>query len=218
MGLVFHIAVSPKTMLVQSVLLALLAGGASSAAAPKITATLYSESLCPDCIHFVTGAWSDVFNTPSVAAIIDFKQVVYGNAKTSKDNKTITCQHGPTECLDNTLQSCAVAQYKDNSTAWLPFIVCLENAGSNQAAKAEACANSNSLDWTKLSDCWNSVEGHELDLENGIATAALNPPHEFVPWVTLSGQSGTFCSNSDCDNFLQAVCDAYTGPKPSGCP
>jgi len=56
----------------------------AAAHAAKLNVTLYSESLCPDCIHFITGAWIDVFNTPGVGGadgIINFNQVVFGNAE-----------------------------------------------------------------------------------------------------------------------------------------
>jgi hypothetical protein len=45
------------------------------------------------------------------------------------------------------------------------------------------------------------------------------PPHQFVPWVTLSDEpgAGTFCDENGCDGFLKAVCDAYTGTKPDAC-
>ena len=199
-----------------SLLLPLVAG-----AAPKVNVTLYSESLCPDCIDFITGAWTTVWNTPGVGGvdgIIEWNQVVFGNAKVSKNNATITCQHGPEECSMNTAQACALDLYKGNASAWVPFMICLENAGSNMPSELKSCAATNDLDFAKIDACWKGKEGFQLDLDSGIATNALQPPHEFVPWVTLGGIPGTFCHNSNCDTFLSAVCDAYTGTKPSACP
>jgi len=191
---------------------AALRGGA----APPVNVTLYSESLCPDCIHFITGVWWSVYSTPDVAAIITWNQVVFGNAQIVS-NTSITCQHGATECKDNIAQSCAQHVSGGNVSAWLPFIHCMETHGSNQAAFAKTCAAAAGIDITALDACWNGAEGLALQMAAGAATAALQPPHQFVPWVTLNDTPGTFCSDSDCDNFLAAVCAAYTGTPPASC-
>lgn len=187
------------------------AGSEGSGAAPKVNVTLYSESLCPDCIHFITGAWADVWAMPDVRAIISWHQVVYGNAKTS--GGAITCQHGPVECEMNVLQTCAIAQAAGNASQWQPFIVCLENHGADQKKYAQACAAASRLDWATLDACWKGPEGAQLELAAGAET----PSHDFVPWVTLSAKDTTFCVDSNCDNFLSAVCDAYKGAKPANC-
>lgn len=184
--------------------------------AAPVTVTLYSESLCPDCIHFITGVWWQVYSTPDVAAIISWNQVVFGNAQIVS-NTSITCQHGATECKDNLAQTCAQHVAGGNVSAWLPFIHCMETHGSNQAAFAKTCAAAAGIDYPALETCWTGAEGLQLELAAGAATGALQPPHQFVPWVTLGDTPGTFCSNSDCDNFLAAVCAAYTGTPPPTC-
>lgn len=210
---------------------ALGASVALAAPAPQVNVTLYSESLCPDCVHFIDGVWWEAYNTQGIGygakkgdgqGIIAFNQVVWGNARLSADNKTVTCQHGATECLYNTLESCAVSHYPAVAQ-WLPFIHCLEGyiAGGNPTtADAKKCAADVGMTWAVLDKCWTSAEGHALDVANAFATAALQPPHQFVPWVTLSDApgAGTFCTENGCDNFIQAVCDAYTGEKPAACP
>ena len=59
--------------------------------------------------------------------------------------------------------------------------------------------------------------GPAVVLAAGAATGALQPQHEFVPWVTLGGTPGTFCTENGCDNMLAAVCKAYTGTPPASC-
>lgn len=142
----------------------------------------------------------------------------YGNAKITADNKTITCQHGAEECLYNTLMSCSIGHYP-TSAQWLPYVHCLEVAidnGSISKAEAKKCAAASNLDWAVLDKCWTGAEGHALDVANAFTTSALQPPHQYVPWVTLDAP-GTFCTENGCDNLVQAVCDAYTGPKPDAC-
>ena len=103
--------------LASSLSLVLLASAAASASAsaPQVQATAYTESLCPDCIGFIGGAWWDVWNTPGVGygtsvgdglGIVSFDQVVFGNAKIDPVSGNITCQHGADECTFNVLQVC----------------------------------------------------------------------------------------------------------------
>lgn len=162
-----------------------------------------------------------------VTGIIDWQQVIYGNARLGPDNKTITCQHGPAECDFNILQTCVVelsgakgggGAAAPNASLWLPAIHCLEGYGSNQGAHAKECVEGAGMAFAPVQTCWKGPEGAALELAAAARTAALNPPHEYVPWVTLSGQSGTFCTENGCDNMLDAVCKAYTGsPKPANC-
>jgi interferon gamma-inducible protein 30 len=197
--------------------------------AAQVNTTLYSESLCPDCVHFETGVWNKAWLTPGIGygtkvgdgkGIISFNQVSFGNARITPDNKTITCQHGPTECLFNTLEACAIKMYP---AAFVPFVVCLSNqAGSGLTkAKAQKCATQQpKFDWNALNTCWTGAEGVKLDQISAAVTAELNPPHTFVPWVTLDlpGQGGaTFCDETGCDAFISVVCKAYTGTKPPAC-
>jgi len=72
-------------------------------AAPKVNVTLYSESLCPDCQHYITTSWWDMWSDTSVREIINWGQVVWGNASMSRSG-AITCQHGPAECDLNIMQ------------------------------------------------------------------------------------------------------------------
>lgn len=117
----------------------------------------------------------------------------------------------------NILQTCALHYYAGNASAWLPFIHCLENHGSNQQKYAQTCATASGLNWDTLNKCWTGAEGAQLEWAAGAVTNALVPPHTFVPWVTLGSTPGTFCEDSNCDTFLSAVCNAYQGTPPSAC-
>jgi interferon gamma-inducible protein 30 len=98
--------------------------------------------------------------------------------------------------------------------------VCLSAAaqggGGLSKAKAQKCAANSKLAWATLDTCWTGAEGKALDVAAAAKTAALNPPHQFVPWVTLDAP-GTFCTEAGCDDFIAQVCKAYTGTKPPAC-
>ena len=87
----------------------------------------------------------------------------------------------------------------------MPFVVCLsaaaQGSGGISKAKAQKCASGSQLVWATLDTCWTGAEGKALDIAAAAKTAALNPPHQYVPWVTLDAP-GTFCTENGCDNFI----------------
>jgi hypothetical protein len=109
------------------------------------------------------------------------------------------------------VETCAIAHYP-NTQQWLPFIHCLEENGGNIMGAVQQCAAASGLDFATLEACYTGPEGAALEL----AAANATVPHTFVPWTTINNGK-TFCSNSDCDNFVTALCKAYTGPKPASC-
>lgn len=141
----------------------------------------------------------------------------YGNANTVTVNghQHTECQHGPVECEGNMLELCAI-HLNPKWTTWFPYLVCLEQHGDKIIQAGEECATSAGLDWTSISSCYGDGDGalgKKLVLAASNATGALQPPHQYTPWVTLNGKPlyTTF------DNLAQLVCDAYTGPKPAVC-
>jgi hypothetical protein len=56
---------------------------ATALAAPKVNVTLFSESLCPDCQHYITTSWWDLWNTKDVGGangIINWGQYIFVRA------------------------------------------------------------------------------------------------------------------------------------------
>jgi interferon gamma-inducible protein 30 len=60
--------------------------------------------------------------------------------------------------------------------------------------------------------------GNQLEHEMALRTNALQPPHQYVPWVTLNGVHTERIQTEAQNNLIQLICDTYQGsPKPQGC-
>lgn len=69
------------------------------------------------------------------------------------------------------------------------------------------------MDPKPVIDCYKSEDGKKLELKYAALTAALKPPHEYVPWVVVNDQP----LFEDDENFVSYICKAYGGPRPSAC-
>jgi len=177
---------------------------------------LYFESLCPGCHNFIIEQLTPTFKLLSDIFTIDL--VPFGNAEYSpaaNGTWNFTCQHGEEECEGNKLMACAIVLYPDNHLQ-VPFVDCLEQTGAPQTA-GKKCSKKVGLDWQKLSSCYNSTEGDNYLHGMGVKTKALNPPHTYVPWITVNGVHTEGMQQKAEDDLLKLICDLYTGTKPEEC-
>lgn len=181
--------------------------------APPVNVSFYYESLCPGCKE----VWADqLFSTYTKLAssgIVNFEIVPFGNAQERQyGNKWyFTCQHGPTECTGNIIESCALHLYPDPANH-MSFLHCLEYYGPT-ATNGQYCAGLAKMDYTTINACATGDLGNSLEHQMALKTNALNPPHQYVPWLTLNGVPSSALS----DNMLATICNAYTGTKPAAC-
>lgn len=103
-------------------------------------------------------------------------------------------------------------------------------------ASAEECATLTGMNWTFVQTCADptidsdgqmalGARGQALEVENALATARLDPPHWYTPWIVFEGSpvwlndddawGGSFTSNNQLLNW---ICAAYDGDLPPGCP
>uniref|UniRef100_A0A5B7ABU3 Putative gamma-interferon-inducible lysosomal thiol reductase isoform X1 n=1 Tax=Davidia involucrata TaxID=16924 RepID=A0A5B7ABU3_DAVIN len=178
----------------------------------KVTLAFYYETLCPYCSNFIVNYLINLFDSPLIS-IVDLKLVPYGNAKIGS-NHTITCQHGPSECLLNTIEACAISVWPDVNEHF-PFIYCIETlVYERKYPQWESCFEKLGLDPTPITDCYSSGYGKELELQYAAETNALQPPHTYVPWVVVDGQP----LYEDYENFISYICKAYEGTAiPTAC-
>ncbi|XP_061587205.1 gamma-interferon-inducible lysosomal thiol reductase [Cololabis saira] len=175
---------------------------------------LYYESLCPGCREFLVQI---LFPTwVLLRDIMDVTLVPYGNAqeKPDKDKYTFECQHGEQECLGNMIETC----FLNMSRMAFPIIFCMESSADVIKA-AESCVQlyDPQLSMEKVKACVSGDQGNQLMHQNALQTGALNPPHKYVPWVTINGEHTEELQNKAMSSLFTLVCSLYKGAKPPAC-
>ncbi|XP_077981320.1 gamma-interferon-inducible lysosomal thiol reductase-like [Glandiceps talaboti] len=187
-------------------------------ATPPVQVTLYFESLCPGCRGFIKSQLYPTFQILSNSNIMNVTLVPYGNAHESKvgDKWNYECQHGENECIGNFIETCLL-HYNGMKTAF-PVLACMEDIGTPYDPQIlQQCASQYSVDYQTVLKCSNSSLGNSLEHEMAEKTDALNPPHTYVPWVTVNGVHTEEIQQEATADLLKLVCDTYTGPKPPAC-
>ncbi|PKK19493.1 interferon, gamma-inducible protein 30 [Columba livia] len=161
----------------------------SQPAAAPVALSLFYESLCPACRAFLV---QELFTAWLVLPddVLSVTLVPYGNAqeRNVSGKWRFQCQHGPEECLGNMIETCLMHEAKDFST-YFPVIFCLES-GSSVTKNLEACLQvyAPQLDSGRIAACVQGDVGAALMHRNAQLTEALDPPHQYVPWILVNGK------------------------------
>ncbi|XP_053503443.1 gamma-interferon-inducible lysosomal thiol reductase [Ictalurus furcatus] len=188
----------------------------SSRSADSVIVSLYYESLCPGCRQFLALQLLPTFIM--LNEIMNVELVPYGNAQEQQvgDKYQFTCQHGPDECLGNMIETCVLNKLKGG--AQYAVIYCME-AAADVVKAAESCLALFSPE-TRFGDimaCVNGDEGNQLMHQNAKKTAALQPPHQYVPWITVNGEHTDDLQKKAMGSLFQLVCSLYKGQAPAAC-
>ncbi|KAK6927133.1 Gamma interferon inducible lysosomal thiol reductase GILT [Dillenia turbinata] len=185
----------------------------SASDSDKVSLGLYYESLCPYSANFIINYLVKIFED-DLLSIIDLNLVPYGNAKLRSNSTIIDCQHGPAECLLNTIEACAINVWPD-LTDHFSFMYCVETlVYEHKYPQWESCFEELGFDPKPISDCYASGYGLELELQYANETNSLEPPHQYVPWVVVNGEP----LYEDYEDFVTYVCKAYKGSAvPNAC-
>ena len=145
--------------------------------------------------------------------ICEFNLYPYGNARKTQNGSSwsFTCQHGPRECEGNLIETCAIKKYDFYSQS-LPFIICLESDSSNWTRSGQRCASQYNMDWNVINTCATSDEGNRYEYEMAVITENLQPPHTYVPWITVNGQHSSTTESNIRSDMVKEVCRIYKGP------
>jgi len=187
--------------------------------ADPVSVTLYYESLCPFCRDFISQQFYPTWQLLNSTGIMTVDMVPYGNAheeKLSSGQFNYTCQHGPKECQGNLIENCVMSAANYNVDAYFPVVYCIENA-SDPIAAAEKCVKAANMNWKSIEKCSKGDVGNSLMHKAAMKTAALDPPHKYVPWIVANGVHTDAMQQSAQQDLLKFVCEMYKGTKPKEC-
>jgi len=172
---------------------------------------LYFESLCPYCRHLITNQFLP--NYDNLMDVMNVSLFPYGNANRrsvpgSDGLYNYTCQHGPDECVANRIYTAALDKYGQGAA--FKFVACLE-ASSDPASIANGltCGNQHGVNYTAVRDLGLSDDGNRLEAHMADLTDALNPSHQYVPWIVFDGVTNQNYMNAASNNLKKVVCELY---------
>ncbi|XP_072450622.1 gamma-interferon-inducible lysosomal thiol reductase-like isoform X3 [Chiloscyllium punctatum] len=128
-----------------------------------------------------------------------------------------SCQHGEQECTGNMIETCIMHTLQD-PYRFFPIIFCMESA-DNVTAAAQLCLQIYEplLPWDNIENCVNGDLGNKLMHHNAELTRALNPPHEYVPWILVNGKHTEDLEDEAMNSLFNLICNTYSGVKPKAC-
>ncbi|CAK9183129.1 unnamed protein product [Ilex paraguariensis] len=123
----------------------------------KVNLLLYYEALCPFCANFIVNQLVKIFQTDLIS-IVNLRLVPWGNTVIAANNSWL-CQHGPDECLLNTVDACAINVWPNLGTHF-KFIQCIEHLHlENRHTRWQSCFGTLSLSPTPIRNCISSGLG-----------------------------------------------------------
>ncbi|XP_030370992.1 GILT-like protein 2 [Scaptodrosophila lebanonensis] len=163
----------------------------------RLSITLYYETLCPDCMEFVT---EQLY--PSMRKHLPFTEltlVPYGNAQ-KMANGRIICQHGPKECELNAVHAC-ILEHFDIKRALL-LIECMMHNWTNLLPQ---CSSRYNLNVDDVNNCIRTRTVDEILKKYGEETV----PHNGVPAIAVDNHYNITEQNLLSDHFDRVFCAKY---------
>ncbi len=145
--------------------------------------------------------------------------VPHGNSNATWNSQTqnweFTCQHGPNECWGNMFETCVFYLYPDLNVS-IPFVECIEAIIQDRDFQTAAlkCSDLFRMQYDRITDCQQKI-GPALQYANAVKTKSLNPPHTFIPWITINDMHTDQIQQAALNDLLGLVCKFYQGPTQS---
>ncbi|XP_028169759.1 GILT-like protein 1 [Ostrinia furnacalis] len=169
----------------------------------KLFISVYYESRCPDSKAFVLEQLRPAMKLLSDHIMLML--VPFGKARSiNQGYGGFQCQHGPSECLGNVVQSCALDQMLDRTDAQKVDYVACEFETFAGAKGDLSCVQKANVSPDLVRDCMASGRGTELQLDAEYLTRLVSP--KFVPTVTIDGIFNQQIQDSSQVDLVGTLC------------
>ena len=174
---------------------------------PKIQ--VYIESLCPDCINFITKSFKDFYEKVEKPNLADIEFIPFGNAKevynTSTNKYDFSCQHGENECYGNLVETCAI-QIQGRIQSY-KTILCIEsNIATYKKNFDETLAFCLADDETTLKEVQNCITSDMGNYYEHQMAQKTDVNHKWVPWVVVNGVHDENVENQIIYSLIDYIC------------
>ncbi|XP_054161824.1 gamma-interferon-inducible lysosomal thiol reductase-like [Oppia nitens] len=188
----------------------------------KVNIDVYYESLCPDCLQFITGQLVPTYT--KLNNIMNVQLFPYGWAHTKRVNHSdgtydleFNCQHGVRECVGNWIHSCVLDSEPIDKSIEIIGCIMASKSHANPDVAAEECAKVHQYDWPAVKDCAAGPLARGLSAKTGQRFLALKPKPNYVHWIVVNGVHTEAIQQQSGDDLYKFVCDTYKGTKPTEC-
>ncbi|XP_050441943.1 gamma-interferon-inducible lysosomal thiol reductase-like [Adelges cooleyi] len=183
---------------------------------PRVTVSIYYESLCPDCINFFTNQLAP--NLVKYYKYLNLDFLPYGNCKQEKiDGKwNFTCQHGAPEFAKNKWQACSINVLPSKPKCLAKYITCYMTS-VHKSHTGYLCAKKLGLlqSYKKIKDCYQNDDfSNELMAHYGNRTHSFTPPLNWMPSIVFNGVYNKTDQQDAENNLPKAIC-RHLNPKPA---
>ncbi len=179
---------------------------------------VYTESLCPDCMDFIGGAFQNFYSNPDHNKLATVNFLCFGNASERWNQQSqrydFTCQHGPAECEGNVIETCALNKLtKDQG---FQFLICFEyylrSVSRDYNSALQYCVRDDNVRLS-IKSCAYSAEGNSLEHQ----VAQRTSTHNYVPWITYNGYHDVNVENQLLYDMNGYLCSLGNNRSLPGC-
>ena len=173
---------------------------------PKIQ--VYIESLCPDCINFITKSFKDFYESVQKPNLAEIEFIPFGNANETYNNETkkyeFKCQHNENECYGNLIETCAIqmmGRIKSYSV-----IICIETNIENYEEDfnktLEFCLSDDKETLEEIKECVKSDIGNFYQHQ----MAQKTKEHKYVPWIIVDDYHDKDDEKAIIESLIEYIC------------
>lgn len=85
----------------------------------------------------------------------------------------------------------------------------MESTDGDIETVATQCAQKSSIDYDQITACTHSRLGNQLQHANAVLTENLQPPHQYVPWITINGEHTDDMEKEAEKDLIGLICKSY---------